>query len=278
MIEDWYRGRRVVVTGCHSGIGGALADMLVALDAEVIGLDFQPTNRVGMTFHALDLRDPGSIADAAAVIDGSIDALFNCAGVSQSVGLSPLDVMRVNFIGTRALTEALLPLIARGGAVASIASSAGWGWRANLSALRDLIATQGYQDAEGWVAEHLDLVAKGYNFSKESVVVWTMATAARTIEQGVRMNCICPGPVETPMLDAIIADIGSGKVDAYAWPIGRRSRPDEQAAPLVFLNSGAASYLNGHALDVDGGLHGAAETGFVDLAEMVVLAQRKEQV
>jgi NAD(P)-dependent dehydrogenase (short-subunit alcohol dehydrogenase family) len=105
MIEDWYRGRRVVVTGCHSGIGGALADMLVALDAEVIGLDFQPTERAEMTFHALDLRDPGSIAAAAAAIDGPIDALFNCAGVSQSVGLSPFDVMRVNFIGTRALTD-----------------------------------------------------------------------------------------------------------------------------------------------------------------------------
>ena len=217
-------------------------ETLIALGATVIGLDLQPTERSGMTFLPLDLRDAGAIAEAAAAIDAPIDALFNCAGVSQSTGLAPIDVMRVNFIGTRALTEALLPRIASGGAVASIASSAGWGWRRNLEPLRELIATKGEGEAEDWVCEHADLVGKGYNLSKEAVVLWTMASAARTIARGVRMNCICPGPVDTPMLDGIIADIGMGKVNAYAWPIGRLSRPEEQAAPLIFLNSGAASY------------------------------------
>lgn len=276
MIEDWYRGRRTVVTGCHSGIGAAVAEALLALDAIVIGLDSQPTARSGMAFLPLDLRDAGAIADTAVAIGEPIDALFNCAGVSQSIGLDPIDVMRVNFIGTRALTEALLPRIVAGGAIASIASSAGWGWRRNLDRLRALIATEGYRAAEGWVGENADLVGKGYNFSKEAVVLWTMATAARTITRGVRMNCICPGPVDTPMLDGIIADIGMAKVSAYAWPIGRLSRPEEQAAPLIFLNSGAASYLNGQALDVDGGLHGASEAGVVDLATMLANAAQVE--
>jgi NAD(P)-dependent dehydrogenase (short-subunit alcohol dehydrogenase family) len=182
--------------------------------------------------------------------------------------------MAVNFIGTRALTEALLPLMPPGSAVGTIASTAGYAWRSNLAALRALVATAGYQEALDWCARHDDLVGKGYNVSKEALILWTMTMGPRTIQRGVRINCICPGPTDTPMLEGIVADIGPAKVDAFAWPIGRRATPEEQAAPLLFLNSPAAGYVNGHALNVDGGLLGAAEAGVVDLAALLAEAMQ----
>jgi NAD(P)-dependent dehydrogenase (short-subunit alcohol dehydrogenase family) len=71
------------------------------------------------------------------------------------------------------------------------------------------------------------------------------------------------------MLDAIIDEHGARFVDSYRGPTGRRSRPEEQAAVLIFLGSGGASYVNGQAIDVDGGLHGAALVGKIDLVQIV---------
>jgi NAD(P)-dependent dehydrogenase (short-subunit alcohol dehydrogenase family) len=263
-----YRGKRVLVTGCASGIGAALAARLVSEGARVHGYDIAPSPDLApASFAPLDLRDARAIAGA--VLPDRVDALFNCAGVSESIGLPPRDVMAVNFAGTRAFTARVIERMVAGGAITAIASSAGWGWPRNLDALRTLVATGDHDAAMAWVDDNPALIDKGYLFSKEAVVVWTMMAASKTIQSGIRINCICPGPVDTPMLEGIIADIGTRKVDAYAWPIGRRSRPDEQAEALLFLNSVGASYINGVALDVDGGLHGAALSGEADLAAML---------
>lgn len=269
MIEDWYAGKTLVVTGCGSGIGRALTERLIALGAKVFGFDIRPTGIEGLAFHHIDMRDPASIAAAAAAVDAPIDGLFNCAGINPSQGADGMDVMRVNFIGTRYLTEILLPSIREGGSITSIASSGGWGWPARLHELKALIATSGYQDAEGWLRAHAELLAESYNFSKEAVIVWTLSESGETIRAGVRMNCICPGTVDTPMLDAIIDEHGARFVDSYRGPTGRRSQPEEQAAVMIFLGSGGASYVNGQAIDVDGGLHGAALVGKIDLVQIV---------
>lgn len=269
MIEGWYEGKTLVVTGCCTGIGRALTERLIALGARVFGFDIRPVAMEGLVFHPIDMRDPASIAATAATVDGPIDGLFNCAGINPSQGAEGMDVMRVNFIGTRYLSEILLPSIREGGAITSIASSGGWGWPVHLQELKALIATSGYQDAEGWLRAHSDLLEASYNFSKEAVIVWTLVESGETIRSGVRMNCICPGTVDTPMLDAIIDEHGARFVDAYRGPAGRRSTPEEQADVLVFLGSGGASYVNGQAIDVDGGLHGAALVGKIDLVQIV---------
>ena len=263
-----YRGKQIVVTGCASGIGAALTAALAAEGAQVHGYDVAPAPNLPLAgFTRIDLADAAAIASAA--LPDAIDLLFNCAGVPQSAARPPRQVMRVNFAGTRAFTLRIIERMRPGAAIASIASSAGWGWPRNLQALRALVATPDFAGAMTWADANPALVDKGYLLSKEAVVVWTMATAAGLIRRGIRLNCICPGPVDTPMMAEVIADGVGEKSNAYTWPTGRMSRPEEQVAALLFLNSDEASYVNGVALDVDGGLHGALLSGEVELAAVL---------
>src|ERR1700682_1719031 len=139
--ELWrYDGRRVVVTGCASGIGEHVARQLTELGAEVVGLDvWQPTLPL-KEFHEVDLADPVSIAQAAASIGGQIDALFNIAGVSSGIG-DPLRVVTINFLGTRRFTEALVPLMPPGSAIANVSSLAASGYRENADVTAGLLDT-----------------------------------------------------------------------------------------------------------------------------------------
>src|ERR1043165_3539692 len=114
--ELWrYDGRRVVVTGCASGIGADVARQLTGLGAEVIGLDIRPPEFDVGEFVSLDLHDPESIDAAVASIGGRVDALFNVAGVSSGIR-DPLRVVTINFLGTRRFTEALVPSMPAGSA------------------------------------------------------------------------------------------------------------------------------------------------------------------
>jgi len=257
-----YKGKRVVVSGCFSGMGEATAKLLLQLGAEVHGLDYKPSKLALASFTQTDLRDPKSIDAAAAKIGGKVDALFNCAGLAQT--FPPVDVMKVNYIGARRLTEALLPRMAPGSAVATIASTAGLGWSRRVPVLMGLIQIEGFEGAVDWCERNLDTVREGYSFSKEVVIVWTMMSATRLIKRGIRMNCTLPGPTQTPMMAEFESATQKSIIDAATQPINRRSTPDEQAGPLVFLNSDAASYLNGVALAVDGGFLGGIATGQID--------------
>ena len=250
MIRE-YKNKRVVVTGCHSGIGHATARLLLASGAEVHGLDIKPVDLALASFCHLDLRDPHSIEHAADAIGGPVDALFNCAGVGP--GLPPRDVMKVNFIGTRYLTDLLVPAMGVGSAVASVASNGGAGWPHHLPLLKQLTATSSFEAAALWFEENADAVPAAYSFSKEALIVWTMQASSRLIAQGIRVNCTSPGAVQTPMLEEIEKLASAAVIDVVAQPIGRRSLPDEQAWPLLFLNGEAASYINGAVLPVDGG-------------------------
>jgi NAD(P)-dependent dehydrogenase (short-subunit alcohol dehydrogenase family) len=260
-----YRNKRVVVSGCFSGIGEATARLLLELGAEVHGLDFKRSQLALASFNQVDLREPDSIDAAARAIGAnarSVDALFNCAGLPQTS--PPLDVMKVNYAGTRRLTEKILPLLGEGGAVANVASIAGMGWSRRMPVLMELLQIDSFKDAVAWCESHTDIVREGYSFSKEAIVVWTMMSGATLIKRGIRMNCTMPGPTQTPMMAHFEAATQRSVLEAATQPSNRRSTPDEQAAPLVFLNSSVASYLNGVALPVDGGLLGGISTGRID--------------
>ncbi len=262
-----YDNKRVIVTGCFSGIGNATAQLLLGLGAQVHGLDYKACTLPLASFTSTDLRNPASIDDAVDKIGGRIDALFNCAGLAPT--LPPVDVMKVNFIGTRYLTEKVTERMEVGGAVASISSIAGMGWSQRLPTVMDLVKTQSWDAAQLWVENHLDVIAEGYAFSKEALILWTMFKAAHLIKRGIRLNCILPGPTQTPMMKEFESAANTALVDATAQPINRRALPEEQAGPLVFLNCDAASYVNGVVLPVDGGFMGGLATGQVSMAAMM---------
>jgi len=262
-----YNGKRVVVTGCYSGMGRATASMLLDLGAEVHGLDFKPCDLPLASFTEVDLRDPGSIDSAAASIDGQIDALFNCAGLPNS--FPPMDVMKVNFIGLRHLTQQLLPKMGAGSAIANIASTGGLGWSRRIPVNMEFVLTPGWDAAVAWCEANAETIREGYAFSKENVIVWTQFMGAQLIKKGIRINCTLPSPTETPMMKAFHETSGKDVVDAAAEPMGRYSTPEEQAGGLVLLCSSLASVINGVVLPVDGGFMGALATGQIDMARLM---------
>lgn len=262
-----YKGKRVVVTGCFSGMGEATAKRLLSLGAEVHGLDYKDCALDLASFTKCDLRDPASIDAAVGGLSGKIDALFNCAGLPQT--FPPLEVMKVNFIGTRYLTEKVIPLMQGKGAVASISSNGGLGWSRRMPVLMQILQLQGFDGPLKWCEENLETVGEGYALSKELVIAWTMFASFSLISKGVRINCTTPGPTQTPMMNDFEAASAMSVLEFATRPIDRRSTPDEQASPLVFLNSDAASFISGVSLPVDGGFMAGLATGQLDVAEMM---------
>jgi NAD(P)-dependent dehydrogenase (short-subunit alcohol dehydrogenase family) len=264
-----YKGKRVIVSGCFSGMGEATAKMLLDLGAEVHGLDFKASNLPLASFNQLDLRVAASIEAGVAAIGGKVDALFNCAGLAGGGAFPALATFMVNFIGTRHLTDCVLPLMSEGGAIVSIASTGGLGWSRRIPVHMELLQTKGFQAALDWAEAHLDQVAEGYAFSKEAVIVWTQFMGAQLIKKGIRINCSLPSPTQTPMMATFHATSGKDIVDAAAEPLGRYTTPAEQAGPLVLLCSDIAGVVNGVVLPVDGGFMGGLATGQVDISKMM---------
>jgi NAD(P)-dependent dehydrogenase (short-subunit alcohol dehydrogenase family) len=272
MTQAWsYQGKRVVIAGCFSGIGAACAHELVNLGAEVHGVDIRAPTAPMASFTAIDLNDPTAIDEAAktvgGMIDGEIDALFNCAGLPQTFPAK--QVVQVNFLGLRRWTEHWIPRIRRGGGVVGISSVVARDYARRLAALNEFIALTGQDAAEAWLDAHPDLVRDGYAFAKEALIVWTMRRAVELAGQGIRINCVCPGAVQTPMMPAFEQVAGALVIDVLTAPTGKRSTPEQQAWPLIFLNSDMASYVSGVALPVDGGLMGGSTSGALDLKAML---------
>ncbi len=256
--ELWrYDGRRAVVTGCASGIGGHVVRQLGELGADVIGLDKRRPDVPLNDFRETDLADPGSIDEAAAAIGGPVDALFNVAGVSSGIG-DPVLVATVNFLGLRQLTEALVPKMAAGSSIVSVSSLAAAAYREHAAAVAPLLNTATMREGIDWCRANHEGLGNGYQLSKEAIIFYTMRSATPLGARGIRINCTGPGVTETPILDQLRTAYGQGFLDDIPKPLGRVSYPAEQAAVLLFLNSGAASYITGQIIWVDGGNVGAA--------------------
>ena len=132
-------------------------------------------------------------------------------------------------------------------------SDGGFGWRKKLPLLLEFVAIADFGEGAAWYEAHEEEAGHGYAFGKEAINVWTLQQSAVLIKRGIRMNSVSPGAVQTPMLEAIEAAFPSEMIDVTTEQIGRRSSAEEQVGPLLFLNSDAASYVNGADLAVDGG-------------------------
>lgn len=257
-------GKRFVVTGAASGIGDATARRLLDQGASVISLDRnEPTCAVNRHI-PVDLADRHSIDKAVTELDGPFDALLNIAGLP---GTAPADlVFAVNALGMRHLTESVLDKLEPGGSVVVVSSTAGFNWPTRLDVIKEFLSTESFEEGAEWFASHPQ-EGNTYNFSKEIATVYTLTMGVALQDMGLRINAVLPGPVETPILGDFRESMGHDTIDGLATLLGRHARPEEVASAIVYLASDEASWINGHALVVDGGISGTVATGLVPVPE-----------
>ena len=258
----------MVVTGGSRGVGAALLEVLAELDAaHVTVLDLNTPSGPHDAFIAADLSDEQSTRGAIDAIVGDVNALFNNAGVADTS--PPHVVLAVNYLAPRLLTETLLERMPDGSAVVNTASMAGNLWRKRADAIDELLTLdvrEGWQPSLEWYDDHAGALEQGpYNFSKELVERWMLQLARPLGTRGIRINSVCPGPIDTPLLNDFRATT-SDKVND--WMIremaGRPISPREVAAAIAFLGSSGASYLSGLNLAIDAGFAAAAATNQID--------------
>jgi NAD(P)-dependent dehydrogenase (short-subunit alcohol dehydrogenase family) len=260
-----FNGKRYVVTGAASGIGNAVAEQLLAAGAEVVCLD-RNTPTAAVTHHIeVDLANPQSIDAAVEQLDGQFDGLLNVAGIP---GTAPAElVFAVNALAVRHLTESFFDKLAPGGSVVIVSSTAGFGWPLRLDAIRDLLATDTFEEGAAWFKANPQQ-GNAYNFSKEVSTVYTMSMGLALGEMGFRLNAVLPGPVETPILVDFEESMGKDTLDGLKNLLGRHATPTDIANVVLFLASDAAGWINGQAIAVDGGITGAVATGVVPAPEI----------
>jgi NAD(P)-dependent dehydrogenase (short-subunit alcohol dehydrogenase family) len=244
-------GTTAVVAGGASGIGRATAIRFAELGADVAVLDVQPDmakdtiaevehrGRRG-EFIATDVTDFDAVNRAIAGVlsaFGRVDALVNAVGWNEHSFFVRQDpafwhkVMAINFWGQIHASRAVLDhmIERRRGAIVTVASDAG------------RVGTNG---------ETIYAAAKG------GVIAFTKSLAREVTRFGVRVNCVCPGPTDTPLFHAATShqpEIVQTMLNLI--PMKRMAQPDEPADAIVFLASSAARYIAGQTLSVNGGLN-----------------------
>lgn len=258
-----YEGKNVVVTGAASGMGQAAAQLLVDVGAQVYALDIAEVSVPVTSAIKVDMKDAASIDTALQQMPQAIYALFNCAGV-PSPPFSREDTVLINFTGLRYLTESLLERISKGGGIASIASTAGMGWKPNLGLVKEFLALDNSHDtATQWLREHTKEAPDGYGFSKQCIIVYTMSMAKELAKKGIRINCIAPSPTNSGFMKLLTGEgeIPEEAVELFLPSNGKYATGAEMGAPLVMLNSKLASFVSGNNLPVDFGYCAEVFTG-----------------
>jgi NAD(P)-dependent dehydrogenase (short-subunit alcohol dehydrogenase family) len=266
-----YRDSTVVVTGGSSGMGEATVRILDELGAHVHVVDLNEPTVGHAAFYATDISDPEQVSDAAARLReiGPIQFYFSCAGISHTFG--PLRCMLVNYVGARQLIDETVPALADAAGIAVISSQAGMGWQANLATNLELLAIADPVAARAWCEKHPEAVRDGYSVSKEMLIVWAMHEAIRLGEERhIRVNCIAPCPTNTAFMTPTIADLGQEFFDRYPYPVlGRMATAEEQAWPLLLLNSPLNAVVSGTVLYTDQGFSGGVLAGSLDVSGLM---------
>jgi NAD(P)-dependent dehydrogenase (short-subunit alcohol dehydrogenase family) len=251
-IDYGLRGKVALVTGAASGIGAATAELFATLGARVVASDRDADRGAATverlagadhdaTFVAADVTDRDAIgAVVAHAVDsyGRLDCAANCAGVGG--GHAPTheyrddrwqQIVDINQKGTwLSMRAEIAQLLAqgKGGAIVNVASS---------------LSLRGSP------------FASPYSASKHAVLGLTRTAAIEYAGSGIRVNAVCPGAIDTPMMDETFARFPGFRETLIAFvPMGRLGRPEEVASAVAWLCSDAASFITGEALAIEGGL------------------------
>jgi NAD(P)-dependent dehydrogenase (short-subunit alcohol dehydrogenase family) len=243
-----------VITGAASGIGRATARRFAAEGASVVVADFDDTagpqvaKEVGGLFVQVNVADEKSVVamyDKTAEVYGGIDVLFNNAGISpaddDSILTTGLDawkrVQDVNLTSVFLCCKAALPYMRRQG-------------RGSIINTASFVAVMGAATSQ-----------ISYTASKGGVLAMSRELGVQFAREGIRVNALCPGPVNTPLLQELFAkDPERAARRLVHIPLGRFAEATEIAAAVAFLASDDSSFITGSEFLVDGGIAGAYVT------------------
>lgn len=243
-------GKTIVVTGAASGIGAATAALARQWGARVIAVDIVPLGDAAQEFIAADLSDPAAIDRLVQALPAGLNGLANIAGLPPTRPAA--EVLKVNLVGLKYLTERLVPKLADGASIVNLASLAGLGWAGALDAIRDS-ETLDFDGVEAFCERHAIAGGRSYFFTKEALIVWTMRNRWRWRERGIRMNAVSPGPVETPILKDFVETLGA-RVEEDMRVMDRPGRPSDIAPVVCFLLCDGSAWMRGANIAVDGGM------------------------
>ena len=245
--------KTIVVTGVASGIGAEVARLARFHGATVIGLD---RNAPGLTldgFIQADLGEPAAIDAAVAQLPARVDALCNIAGVPGTADGAL--VARVNYLGLRHLSERVLERMPAGASIVNVASILGAEWPQRTELHRALAMARGFEAGAAWLRDHPVPQETCYQYFKEALLVWSYVQSQPWfLEKSVRMNCVAPGPVFTPILGDFVSMLGEERVQRDSARMKRPAYADEIAPVIAFLCSDAARWISGVNIPIDGGL------------------------
>lgn len=230
-------GKVAVITGAAGGIGSATARRFAQAGSKVVLADLADASAVAQEIDGLfvqtDVSDEAQVKalmDAGAAVSGRIDIVINNAGapaggapISESAAETFHHGFDTNTLGVVFGIKHAVPHMKSGGAIVNTASLAG---------------VQGHYGSAPYVA------------SKFAVVGVTKTAALELASVGIRVNCVCPGNIDTPMG----APPGFAAITDAMTPLGRPGRPEEVAALIHFLASDDCAYISGQAIHIDGGM------------------------
>ena len=246
--------RVAVVTGGASGIGLASVRRLASEGAHVVVADLDPTagqlaaKEVGGLFVEVDVTDAAAVEhvfEQANSTFGSVDIAFNNAGIAPPEDESILDtgieawrrVQEVNLTSVYHCCKAALPYMLDQG-------------KGSIINTASFVAVMGAATSQ-----------ISYSASKGGVLAMSRELGVQFARQGVRVNALCPGPVNTPLLQELFAhDTVSAQRRLVHVPLGRFGEPEEMAAAVAFLASDDSSFMTGSTFLVDGGISAAYVT------------------